>query len=368
MSNIVEQKNIANFKKLLQSKKQDIDKQISITLKLIQNETLSCYGAYPVLTVDTLGDILTRGGKRIRGALTIYGYQIAGGADKKMIVQAAVAVEMMHAYILIIDDIQDRSRLRRGGPTAHISLEDYHRSHQLGDRPEHFGLAMALNAALVGAHTAQSILATLDAPQDSKLKALNIMNQAMVTTAHGQTNDIMGEVVEHVDEKDVEQVMLWKTASYTFQNPLQLGLVLANSEPKAVSGVDKYSMHAGRAFQISDDILGVFASSNNSGKSPTDDIKEGKRTLLSVYALNNAQSADKNFLLQMLGNAQLSPAEFEKCKQIIVDSGALDYAKKELVSSVKAAKKSISAIEEQLPGADTSFLHGLVEYLQIRQV
>jgi len=237
----------------------------------------------------------------------------------------------------------------------------------LADAPEHFGIAMALNSALGGAHEAQTILAKLDVNEAVRLRVLNIVNRTMVVTAHGQTNDIFNEVAASVDENAVERVLEWKTANYTLLNPLHVGMVLAGADEDDIAAISEYAMHVGKAFQITDDILGTFGSEFESGKSPMDDTKEGKRTLLTVYALEHTSNGNKNFLLQMLGNHRLKPAEFQRCKDIIVDCGALNYAKGRAETEIELALTSLDGDQERWSQEGVSFLRGLAHYLLIRQ-
>lgn len=343
-----------------------IEADIKEYSRYIQQFTLQQYGSNARLEIDAYLDILSRGGKRIRGSLVMLGYEMSGGQNRDMIIQAARAVEMLHAYILIIDDIQDRSLVRRGGPTAHISLGDYHRQAELAHESEHFGLSIALNAALAGGHAAQMILASLDAPEQLRLNALSIMNRTMLITAHGQTNDIINEVVASVSQQDVDKVLELKTAHYTFLNPLHVGMVLAGADCHATDAITDYAIHAGKAFQITDDILGTFGSEFESGKSPMDDTREGKRTVLTVYALENAEAADKNFLLTTLGNPNLTPAEFQRCKDILVETGALAFAKKEADKHVQAAIESLEKEQSRWNDEGVQFLKGLAEYILTR--
>ncbi|HTE57462.1 MAG TPA: polyprenyl synthetase family protein [Verrucomicrobiae bacterium] len=353
------------FATKLSAYKKLLDADIAAYTKTVEKSTLQQYGSQARLATDAYLSLLGRGGKRIRGALTMVGYEMSGGRDQKMIVQAARAIEMMHAYILIIDDIQDRSLTRRGGPTAHMQLADYHRKHQLADDPDHFGISLALNSALLAGHMANTILANLPgATENARLKAVSIMNDTMATTAHGQTNDIMNEVVDTVDLQQVDDVLKWKTAHYTFLNPLYIGMVLAGAGDDATDAITDYAMSAGRAFQITDDILGVFGTEFDSGKSPLDDIREGKRTVLTVYALEHTQNANKNFLIHMLGNQKLTPAEFRRCKDILVDCGALVYAKEVAADHVQAALVALDAVRGSAEGK--RFLRGLAEYLLVR--
>jgi geranylgeranyl diphosphate synthase type I len=354
------------FKRRLAEYKQAIDSDIEQYAKYIQKSTLQQYGANARLEIDAFLSILERGGKRIRGALIMQGYVMSGGTNRAMITQAARAIEMLHAYILIIDDIQDRSVMRRGGEAAHTILGNYHRKHDLAGDSGHFGLAIALNAALAGAHAAQTILANLDAPEQLRLNVMSIMNRTMLITAHGQTNDIVNEVVAEVDEMDIERVLEWKTAHYTVLNPLHVGMVLAGADCQATDAITDYAMQTGKAFQITDDILGTFGSEFESGKSPMDDTREGKRTLLTLYALEHTNHANKNFLIQMLGNTQLTPAEFERCKDILTESGALEYAQ---TQAQKHIGQGIAALDKEAArwtAEGTQFLRGLAQYLLVR--
>lgn len=351
------------FKKKLEHYKRLIDADIEMYCKYVEVSTLQQYGASARLVSDAYLDILKRGGKRIRGALVMLGYEMSGGTDQRMILQAARAIEMIHAYLLIMDDIQDRSLTRRGGPTVPVMLTGHHRRHHLAGDSKHFGIAMALNAMGIGNHAAQMILANLDAPENLRLNVLSIVNRSIIITAHGQTNDIMNEVIAHVDEDAVERVLEWKTAHYTFLNPLCVGMVLAGADCTATDAITEYAINAGKAFQITDDILGTFGSEFESGKSPMDDMREGKRTVLSTYALEHATNGNKNFLLQMLGNDNLTPAEFERCKDIIKDSGALAYSQKRAEEHIVHALAALKPEQDNWNKEGVRFLRGLAGYL-----
>ena len=355
-----------SFKDRLAEYKTRIDADIAAYSKHIRTTTLQNYGANSRLEIDAYLDILERGGKRIRGALVMLAYEMSGGTDTAMIIQAARAIEMMHAYILIIDDIQDRSPSRRGGPTAHVALAQYHNQHNLAGDSDHFGVAVALNSALAGAHAAQNLLASLNVDDHLRLAALSIVNRTMIITAHGQTSDIMNEVVAEVTERDIDRVLLWKTSEYTFLNPLCLGMVLAGADCSATDAIRDYALNAGVAFQITDDILGTFGTETEHGKSPMDDMREGKRTVVTTYALEHANDADKDFLLQMLGSPNLTPAQFERCKTILVKTGALAYAQDRARNSVIAALASLDTESHRWPESDVAFLRDLAGYLLTR--
>lgn len=353
-------KTIIEHKKLL-------DEAIDIYSKSIEKSTLKSYGAHSRVAADAYLQILRRGGKRIRGSLAIVGYQMCGGRDMDMIVRAGMALEMIHAYVLIMDDMQDRSLSRRGGPSAHAGLAQYHKDHHLAGDSEHFGSSIAMNAMGIGNHAAQVIVANLDADEDLRLKALSILNQTVIITAHGQTNDIMNEVSGDVSMRDVENVLEWKTAHYTFLNPLTFGMVLAGADCGSTDAIRDYSLQAGRAFQITDDILGTFGEEFESGKSPLDDIREGKRTVLTTYALQATDKADRHFLTQMLGNDGLTSLELNRCKEILMECGALQYAQEQANQSIKIAQSSLNKEQSRWEPGGVSFLNGLAESLLTRR-
>ncbi len=352
-----------SFKQQIGTYKQQIDARIEHHIEVLRAQTAQHYTPASTVVVDAYCQVLARGGKRIRGALALVGYDMCGGTNKDLILDAACAIEMTHAYILVLDDIMDKSSKRRGGDSAHTILANYHKEHKLSGDAYHFGEAVAINSALIGCHHAQYIVTTLDGNKDYILQALTLLNESLIVTGHGQINDIFNEVVEAVDQKTVDNVLEWKTAHYTFLNPLQFGMALAGANEVQRESIRDYCMHAGRAFQVTDDILGTFSSEQEAGKSPMDDVREGKRTVLSVVALENAKGNDRDFLLQMLGNEQLTASEFTKCKELFVETGALKEAENQAKVHVDAAKKSLAEVAGHFSGNGTAFLATLIDQL-----
>lgn len=330
------------------------------------NDIQKSYGDASWQAVSAYASVMERGGKRIRAALAETGYRMFGGHDEEVIKGMGLALEMVHAYVLVIDDICDHSDLRRGGPTAHKALEAWHHEAHLHGDPVHFGASMATLAAMTGLHESMLIIEDLPVSAERRIAAIKNLNHFIGITCHGQFNDIMNEATTTLDEKRIEDVLLWKTAYYTFANPLQFGAILAGAPPDMLEALMRYSMSAGRAFQISDDILGLYGDAKSTGKSPADDIREGKRTMLTVKALELAGKDDAAFLELQLGNANITPEDFERCKDIIRTSGALELAQKELERSCDEA--IIRAREGGLPDGDAvRFLSGLAMYLMDRK-
>ena len=356
------------FKKQLASYKQLIDQDIEEYSKQQEKESLQDFGINSRVAIDAYLSILKRGGKRIRGALAMVGYEMAGGQDREMIMRAARVLELVHAYLLVVDDINDRSPVRRGGLPAHLIMAEYYRNKGLGDDDIHFGESIAIHASLVACHTAHIMLAELDVDPKLALRAIVSLNRSLVVTGYGQANDVFNEVLgDEVDERAVTNVLEWKTAHYTFLSPLQLGMILAGAGDNEIKSMASFAMNAGLAFQIGDDNLGVFGTEFESGKSPLDDIKEGKRTLLTIHALDNAQNADKNFLLQMLGNNKLTQLEFQRVKEILISTGSLEFARSKAAKHVQIAQEELAS-NKYFSDQQTIFLKSLTEYLLIRNM
>jgi geranylgeranyl diphosphate synthase type I len=355
------------FKQKLQHYKQFIDTDIAQYSSALESQVSEQFGEHSRLAVNAFTDVLGRGGKRIRGGLTMLAYEMFGGKDPEVARVAARAIEMVQAYLLITDDIADRSPVRRGSPSAHIMLKNWHEQHHLKDDAQHFGESIAMNAGLYASHAATVLITDMSIAPEIKARALKTLNQNLLITAHGQFNDIFNEVTESDDVSSIENVLVWKTAYYTFVSPLQFGAELAGVTNGKLETLANYGLHAGRAFQISDDILGTFSDQQESGKSPHDDMREGKRTLMIAYALKKASTADAHFLRQCLGNQALTSAEFDRCKDIIKACGALEYAHNEVIAS---ADKAIAVLDIQAKDWDTEgveFLRQLVQYLVIRK-
>lgn len=353
--------NQSQFQSKLSEYKKLIDDEILAHSEHINSRTLQIYGQNSILASQVYTNILNRGGKRLRGALTIVGYQMCGGKDMKMIVKAAMAIEMMHAYILMIDDIQDRSTLRRGGPSAHKLFEKIHTEQNWSGNAEHTSLSLTLNAALNGLHSAGLVFGMLDVAPELRVKALNIMNHTMNVTLHGQTNDIVNQVSSNVSEEMVDNVLQWKTAHYTFLNPIHMGMVLAGAGCEDTNAITEYALNAGKAFQIKDDLLIV---SRDKSKNAIDDIREGKRTILVQYSLKNASSKDREFLLESLGNDRLTNSDFKRCQEILVKSGAVKYAQARLDSLIDKANSSLNEHKDLWSHSSVCFLKELSSLLK----
>lgn len=353
----------------LKAFQQKMDQQVQHYFKQVLHDIDEQFTPYSRVAVDALADITVRGGKRLRGSFVYKTYQMYNDNKLDEVMKAAQAIEMFHAYLLIIDDICDLSDTRRGGPTAHRLVEHFHRRNNLKGDPEHFGEAVAMNAGLVGQHLASNIILSLDFPEDVRIRALKSINDGIYITAHGQFNDIFNEALPEVSEQNVINVLEWKTGVYTYLNPIQFGAILGGAPEDDFDLLAQYSIPGGIAFQIQDDIIGTFGNEETTGKSNMDDIKEGKVTLLVWKALQEANQQQRDILLTALGNHGLTREEHAEVQKIIVDTGALEYAQKKALTLVKQAKTSLdSNMQLYWKGSGISYLKGIADYMIEREL
>lgn len=354
------------FARTLEKRRRAADHVIAGYWQAKLAEVHSGYGDASWETMQAFTEILGRGGKRIRASLAESSYRMFGGDDQRVIDGMSLVLEMVHAYLLITDDISDRSDLRRGGPSAHRIVEAWHERAELGGDQQHFGASLATLAAMTGLHMAMGELTKLPASPGRIRSAADNLNHLLVTTCQGQINDLWNEVSSTDDQTNIENVLLWKTAYYSFINPLQLGAILTGATDGQLNTLRQYGLSAGRAFQISDDIIGLLGSEADTGKDAMGDIREGKRTLLINQALSLAGPDDAHFLATQLSNAQLTPEAFQRCRDIVSSSGALAHAQRELERSCREAHGIIQG--GGLPdGQERQFLCGLTDYLRTRK-
>lgn len=340
-----------------------IDQDIALVSRRLQKQTEETYGQYSGDIMKEYLSLLERGGKRIRGVLAMQAYFMAGGDDSHVAVRAATCMEMLQAYWLTTDDIIDQSRIRRGSPTVQVALEQYHQQHRFKYDAAHFGKCQAMTIAQAGMHLALLEIGRLSLNDSNKLYAMNLINEAMVTTAHGQINDLMNEVANYVDEADVLQVLTWKTAYYTTISPLALGFALAGKSLDENNWLYNYARHLGLYFQLTDDIIGLYGRADQAGKSNLDDLREGKMTLLMARALDNASDEQKQQLLSILGRPDVTEADRKTAAGIVEDTGAYAYVSEFAAHEGQLALEALDEADDAW-GSDVPFLRGLVEYIR----
>ncbi len=309
-------------------------------------------------------DFTVRGGKRIRPALVSLGYEAAAGRSDIRILRPAVAIELLHSFLLIHDDIIDRSATRRGRPTVHRAfLKRYAKLvHQLppGEQ-EHIGNALALMTGDACCALTSDTLARSGFPAERLLPALRKLQSLVVDTAIGEALDVIKPFDLKTSAGNVLNIHVLKTARYTFEGPLHIGMFLGGADEAAMRAMSSYAVPVGIAFQIQDDILGVFGSAQELGKSVTSDLEEGKQTLLTVYARRHATSSQQKRIRLLLGRKPLDMGELAEIRSIMRGSGALGYAQRRSRQLVSRGKRALQRLS--LPAHISAILEDLANYL-----
>jgi len=303
------------------------------------------------------------GGKRVRPTLVVAGYLGAGGKDAEKAVKASIAYELLHVYLLIHDDIMDRDELRRGQPTVWKSLMDRYINSSLG---RHEAEALATCAGDLAETYSTLALMRAGMPPEITVNAVRELHEITERTGYGQVLDVSLEMlpISKVREEDVLRVHELKTAKYTIEGPLHLGAQLAGADQKIFKSYSEYAIPVGIAFQLQDDIIGVFGDEKKTGKPVGSDIREGKRTLLIVKAYENATKEQRRILEAIVGRHNATPEEIETVREIIVETGSLDYSK---ALMEKLVQQGLEALEgAQIREDIKEFLADLADYITKR--
>jgi geranylgeranyl diphosphate synthase type I len=280
-----------------------------------------------------------RPGKRIRGSLAAAAYDYAAKTNLgEAGIALGVALELMQSYLLIIDDVMDESDLRRGQPTVHqlyVKEAD-------GQGDMHEATMLAINVGIVAQHLAN--LALLQAPEKPEriTAALERMHVNIMATGFGQIDDLYQQVGRTVTSAEIMRKYCFKSSYYTFINPLQTGLALAGvGDEESQHQVQLFGEAAGIAFQLHDDLLGVFGDASATGKLSSDDIREGKYTALVYYALRHAEPNEVIELQAMLGNEHIQQPDVLRAREIFSRCGAKAFAQTETRWYGKVAKQQL---------------------------
>ncbi len=318
---------------------------------------------------STLDQYVLRGGKRLRPALLFYAYRACGGESREAVMPAALAVELLHTYLLIHDDIMDRAPTRRGEPTAHLVFRDQflERGWQ-GDADHHGESTAILLGDLAHCYSEELFSAALlgndglPAAQARRLRScFATMCQEVIT---GQYLEFTAGQRRDLTEEDLLQILRMKSGRYSVERPIQLGALLAGASEPLLESLSEFGLLVGEAFQLHDDLLGMFGDIRAVGKPVGGDLIEGKYTLLVHFALTGAAPEEAARLEAALGDTTLAPAEIERVTDIIRRSGA----ERRVVEMVEVRHAEAARVLDSLPLEEEgkNFLAGLIDYLRER--
>jgi geranylgeranyl diphosphate synthase type I len=234
------------------------------------------------------------------------------------------AVELLHAFALLHDDVMDRAETRRGEPAAQRKLESLHRSEQWSGDPRWFGTSAAILAGDLTFVWADEMLDRAPLDEATRRRVRDSFTALRTEVMAGQYLDLRLGALPDAGEDDAARVALLKSGRYTVTRPLQLGLALSSATPDAcvARALAGYGDALGTAFQLRDDVLALFGDPGITGKDVTADLREGKRTLLVLRALRLADPHGRRVIEAALGNQELTQVDAARCREVVAASGA----------------------------------------------
>ena len=284
------------------------------------------------------------GGKRLRPLFCYWGWRGAGGEDGQTIIDAGASLELLHAFALIHDDIMDASDTRRGEPTVHRSLARLHEQYGWSGGAERFGINTALLCGDLCAFWSDEMMHGCGLPAARLAEVRPLLNIMRTELCAGQYLDL-GEQATGGTLSGALRVIRYKAARYTVERPLQIGAVLAGAGPAVQQAYSAYGIPIGEAFQLRDDVLGVFGDPAVTGKSVLDDLRDGKATVLMALTRQQAGPAQLALIDRWHGNPALDEGGAALLRETIVGTGALDRVQAMIRERTDAALGALDRVD-----------------------
>ncbi len=306
-----------------------------------------------------------RGGKRLRPIFCILGYKCLSDHNPEAIIGASISLELMQSSLLIHDDIMDEDELRRGKQTFHIVCKDLCERQFGKNKALKFGENIAIVAGDLLEAYGEEVLAKSPFKSEHIKKALATYAGIVKNVGYGQILDITAEREGSFNEAEILTIHKLKTASYTIEGPLHIGALLAGASEADLQILSNYGIPLGLAFQIQDDILGLFGSEEKTGKPVGSDIREGKKTLLILHALEKSSKNEKELIVKALGNERVTVEEIDTVRDIVRRTGSLDYSKKLVAEMTDKAVQAIKISDFRTEAKD--FLINIAGFIGDRE-
>lgn len=286
-------------------------------------------GSFPRESLRSIRDFVTRG-KGIRGSLFLHAVSLLG-QDRDAFMRVAVSLELMHAGLLIQDDVMDRDVLRRGRETVFGKLRHAYNDNLAG--------SLSFLTGDICFFLADKALLALKADDAMKLRLLEKLNEEITQVNFAQMNDVlMGQEKTEPDLAVIESVYLHKTARYTFSLPLSLAGMAAGQADATIAKMEKFGEHAGFLFQLRDDELSLYGDEKVTGKQVGNDIRENKKTIIRHFLFSAVTGEEKKLLSEIFGASRVTPDDLTYVRNLIVTTGVaskLERVKKERMEAVE---------------------------------
>jgi geranylgeranyl diphosphate synthase, type I len=321
-----------------------IRRQTGLALEALldrQRAVLGAIGPELLPWLDAIGGLLA-GGKRLRPAFCYWGWRAAGGEDIPALHTAAAALELLHASALVHDDVMDASDTRRGRPSVHRAFAARHAGGGWRGPSDEFGAGTAILIGDILLAWTDELYHGSGLPPVALRRGQAVLDAMRDELICGQYLDLLGQAAGDGSVEGAMRVITYKTAKYTIERPLQLGAALAGrSDAPMAAACSGYGIPLGIAFQLRDDVLGVFGDPAQTGKPADDDLRDGKRTVLVAIARERATPAQRELLDRRLGDPGLDQAAAAELRDIITGTGALAECERMIESRMTEALREL---------------------------
>ncbi|MEV6376642.1 polyprenyl synthetase family protein [Micromonospora sp. WP24] len=324
--------------------RQRIDKALA---EFLANQRIWMAGVDDALSplAEVIEAFVLGGGKRLRPAFAYWGYRGAGGVDSDQVLAALAALELVQASALIHDDLMDRSDTRRGEPAVHRRFATRHRRSNWGGDPDGFGDAAAILLGDLCLVWSDELLHSAGLEPGTVARARPVFDEMRTEVTVGQYLDVLAQVTRDTSVERAGKVARYKSAKYTVERPLLLGAALADAPVEVEAAYSAYGLPLGEAFQLRDDLLGVFGDPAQTGKPAGDDLREGKRTFLVAAALEVLDEGDRAQLLAGLGNPGLDEEGVTRLRGLITKSGAPVRTEQRITALTDSALAALAPVD-----------------------
>ena len=301
---------------------------------------------------QALSSFLLDSGKRLRPLFAYAGCLSAGCNPQTPTIKAMASLELLQACALIHDDLMDGSDTRRGKPSIHRHFESMHVQDELEGFAPAYGLAAAVLLGDLALVWSNQMLNAAELTFKQFQDVMPIHDEMRVELMAGQFLDIHEQTQKTTDLPRSQKIARYKSGKYTIERPLHFGAPLGGASNQLINAYTKYGVPLGEAFQLRDDVLGVFGDPAETGKPAGDDLREGKRTVLMAIAIDMANQAQEKVLKSGLGNPDLNTTQVEIMQEIITQTGALAHIEIMIEELTNASLSALNFEEIHPAGRD----------------
>jgi geranylgeranyl diphosphate synthase type I len=277
--------------------------------------------------------LVREGGKRVRPYMAFLAYSTEGGVNQEEVLRAGIALELFHTFALIHDDIIDKGLERHSKDTTHVHLEKFVSSYPRGDK-KHIAESVAILAGDLIFSWSHEVISGLN-----NKKVQQVFFRMIEEVVAGQILDVSFMLQYEVEMKEIFQKNEYKTAFYSFVNPMLIGALLTGKNINK-DFYKELGLCLGQAFQIQDDLLDIVGDPKKTGKKRLLDVQDGQHTILTQYIFENANDNDKNIFMSLFGK-EVDEYSVPVLLKLFQDTKAIDYAEKEIHSQLDKANKIV---------------------------